>query len=86
MTFADPYVTEENNFNVSNKINYVKNGANYEIDYNISPKGVVVLHNLGIQAERNILPLPLIKRAPTIRPTREIFPNFESLGKQNLKV
>lgn len=85
-TFADPYITDETNFNVTNKINYVKNQANYEIDYNISPKGAVVVHNLGVKAEREILPQPLIKRASTARPTREIFPNFNNLGKQNLKV
>lgn len=77
---------DEANFNITNKISFVKNGATYEIEYNINPKGFGYLQNLGTQAERKIFPEPLIKKTPALRPVREIFPSFEKIGRQNLKV
>lgn len=84
---ADPYVSDESNFNVTNKLTFVQNGAGYEIEYSISPNGVGIFHNLGQNAERKILSDPIIKRTPApTRPVREIYPNFANIGKQNLKV
>ena len=82
---TDPYVTDETNFNITNKINFVKNGAGYEIEYNINPRGLGIFQNLGQEAEIKILPKPLIKKTPA-PDTREISPRFNNLGKQNLKV
>jgi hypothetical protein len=84
-SFSDPFVVDEANFNLTNKISFVKNGAGYEIEYNISPRGLGIFQNLGPEAEIKILPAPLIKRTPAPN-TREIEPNFSNLGKQNLKV
>ncbi|CRL05910.1 CLUMA_CG018883, isoform A [Clunio marinus] len=84
--FTNPYITDERNFNVTNKINFVQNGLGYEIEYNINPKGLGIFHNLGATAERRILPAPAIKDVPAIRPPREIKINFNNIGKQNLKV
>lgn len=35
IAFSDPYITDEANFNITNKLNFVKNGQGYEIEYNI---------------------------------------------------
>lgn len=83
---SDPYTTDEKSFNITNKINFVRNGGNYEIEYNVSPKGFGFRHNLGLSVEKTILPGPVIKNAPAARPVREIFPDFNTVGKQNLKV
>lgn len=77
---------DEANFNITNKITFVKNGAGYEIEYNINPKGFGYFQNLGAKAERKIFPEPSIKKTPALKPIREIFPSFEKIGKQNLKV
>lgn len=84
--FTDPYIVDEANFNITNKINFVKDGAGYEIEYNVSPKGVGIFQNLGAKAEKKILPDPSIKKTPAPKPAREFFPRFENVGKQNLKV
>ena len=81
----DPYISEEAAFNITNKINFVRNGEGYEIEYNINPRGIGIFQNLGKNAERQILPNTSFKKTPA-RPIREIFPNFASIGKQNLKV
>lgn len=81
----DPYIADESNFNITNKISFVKNGAGYEIEYSIHPRGIGIFQNLGHNAERKILPTASFKRTPA-RPVREIFPNFSNLPKQNLKV
>lgn len=83
--FKDPYVSDESSFNVTNKISFVKNGAGYEIEYSLSPRGVGIFQNLGPQAERQILPTASFKRTPALQ-IRSINPNFANIGKQNLKV
>lgn len=82
----DPYITDEAHFNITNKISFVHDGAGYEIEYNISPKGMGIFQNLGAAAERPILPEPNIKIAPAVRPVRQLRPNFGNIPKQNLKV
>lgn len=82
----DPYIVEEEGFNITNKISFLKNGAGYEIEYNLKPKGYGIFQNLGSQYERRILPDPVIKRNPVNQPAREVFPNLNNIGKQNLKV
>lgn len=64
----------------------MKDGAGFEIEYNVSPKGLGIFQNLGAQAERKIFPEPLIKKTPAVRTNRELYPNFNNVGKQNLKV
>jgi hypothetical protein len=82
---ADPYTTDEANFNITNKISFVKNGAGYEIEYNVNPRGVGIFHNLDAQSELKILPSPTIKKTQAPR-VRELKPRFDNIGKQNLKV
>jgi hypothetical protein len=83
---SDPYVSDEANFNLTNKINFVKNGAGYEIEYNISPRGLGIFQNLAPETKINILPEPFIKKTPAPSPVRELSAKFSNLGKQNLKV
>ena len=64
----------------------MKNGSGYEIEYNINPRGLGIFQNLGAEAERKILPEPLIKKTTAIKPVRELAPNFANIGRQNLKV
>lgn len=83
---SDPIVVPEATFNITNKLSFVKNGAGYEIEYNISPHGVGIFENLSAETEKKILPNPLIKATPAAKSVRQIFPKFENIGKQNLKV
>ena len=85
-SFPDPQITDENTFNVTNQITFTSNGVNHEIKYFSSAKGAKATHTLGPQAERSILPNPVIKKAPAPGPVKEIRPNFVNIGKQNLKV
>jgi len=77
---------DESNFNVTNKINFVKNGAGYEIEYNIRPKGFGYFQNLGPQFEKRIIPDAFFKRTAAPSRLRELSVNFTNIGKQNLKV
>lgn len=81
----DPYIADESSFNITNKLSFVRNGAGYEIEYNINPRGIGIFQNLGKNAERQVLPNVTFKKTPA-RQIREIFPNFVNIGKQNLKV
>lgn len=83
---SDPFISNEASFNLTNKISFTKNDANYEIEYNVSPRGAGILQNLGPNAELKVLPEPFIKKTPAPAAAREITPKFSNLGKQNLKV
>lgn len=85
-SFPGPFISDEDNFNITNKISFVKDGSDFEIEYNINPKGLGIFQNLGVGAEKQILPEPLIKKTHAVRPVRQIQPNFNKVGKQNLKV
>lgn len=85
MTITDPFIIEENSFNVTNKLNFNLEKEGYEIVYHVYPRGFGVFHNLKPEAIKNALNDPIIKKTPS--PTiRGRAPNFPKLGKQNLKV
>ncbi|CAO1437450.1 unnamed protein product [Diamesa hyperborea] len=84
--FTNPFLAAENEFNITNKLGFERNGVSYDIEYNIKPQGFSVVSNLGDNFVKNILTEPVFRRGPHNQNTRELFPNLYSIERQNLKV